>query len=209
LEGDQATVRLWTERLLKWLALGSVIVVMAAVLLARDLVPLVFGLAYLPVAVNLVPMAMCLVPLSLTSVANLSALTHDRPGVALGAAGVRLATFWLVGIPLVHRWGSWGACVGMLGAVAVQSLYFTWRMRRAVGYTLTPWLRVVGLGMLFLPLALLRSSRAVDLALFAGFLVTYAGAVFALGLVKLEELSAMGKALTRARPQPVVGGGEA
>jgi O-antigen/teichoic acid export membrane protein len=208
-EGDQTTVRLWTERLLKWLALGSVIVVMAAVLLAHDLVPLVFGPAYLPVAANLVPMAMCLVPLSLTSVANLSALTHDRPGVALGAAGVRLATFWLVGIPLVHRWGSWGACLAMLGAVATQSFYFTWRMRRAVGYTLTPWLRVVGLGILFLPLAFLRSSRAIDVALFVGFLVVYAGAVFALGLVKLEELSAMGKALTRARPQPVVGGGEA
>ena len=207
-EGDQATVRLWTERLLKGLALGSVIVVMAAVLLARDLVPLVFGTAYLPVAANLVPMALCLVPLSLTSVANLSALTHDRPVVALGAAGVRLATFWLVGIPLVQRWGSFGACLAMLGAVAAQSFYFTLRMRRVVGYSLAPWLRVVGLGMLFLPLAFLRSSRAVDVALFVGFLVTYAGAVFALGLVKLDELSAMGKALTRARPQPVVAGGE-
>jgi O-antigen/teichoic acid export membrane protein len=207
IEGDEASVRLWIERLLKWLALGSVIVVLAAVLLARDLVPLVFGAAYLPVAANLVPMALCLLPLSLTSVANLSALTHDRPAVALGAAGVRLATFWLAGLPLVHRWGSWGACLAMLGAVAAQALYFTWRMRRTVGYSLAPWLRVVGLGMLFLPLALLRSSRAVDVALFVGFLVVYAGLVFMLGLVKFGELSAMGKAITSVPAPAVVEGG--
>jgi O-antigen/teichoic acid export membrane protein len=206
-EGDDATVRLWIERLLKWLALGSVIVVLAAVLLARDLVPLVFGSAYLPVAANLIPMALCLLPLSLTSVANLSALTHERPGVALGAAGVRLASFWLAGLPLVHRWGSWGACLGMLGAVAAQALYFTWWMRRSVGYSLTPWLRVVALGILFLPLALLRSSTAVDVALFVGFLVVYAGLVFALGLVRLEELSAMGKAITSVRARSVAEGG--
>lgn len=206
-EGDEASVRLWIERLLKWLALGSVIVVLAAVLLARDLVPLVFGSAYLPVAANLVPMALCLLPLSLTSVANLSALTHDRPAVALGAAGVRLAVFWLAGLPLVHRWGSWGACLAMLGAVAAQALYFTWCMRRTVGYSLAPWMRVVGLGMLFLPLALLRSSRAVDIALFVGFLVVYAGVVFMLGLVRFGELSAMGKAITSVPAPPVVEGG--
>jgi O-antigen/teichoic acid export membrane protein len=208
LEGDQATVRLWIERLLKGLALGSVVVVLAAVLLARDVVPLVFGSVYLPVAANLVPMALCLLPLSLTSVANLSALTHDRPGVALGAAGVRLCTFWCVGLPLVRHWGSWGACLAMLGAVTTQALYFTWRMRRAVGYSLAPWLRVVGLGMLFLPLALLRSSRAIDVALFAGFLVAYAGLVFALGLVKVKDLTALGRAITSVRTRPAAEGGE-
>ncbi len=202
-EGDEASVRLWIERLLKGLALGSVVVVLATVLLARDLVPLVFGRAYLPVAANLVPMALCFVPLSLTSVANLSALTHDRPGVALGAAGMRLATFWLTGLPLVRQWGSWGACLAMLGAVTAQSLYFTWRMRRTVGYSVAPWLRVVGLGLLFTPLALLRSSTAVNMALFAGFLVAYAGLVFALGLVRFKELAALGRAITGVRSQPV------
>jgi stage V sporulation protein B len=208
-EGDQTTARLWIERLLKWLALGSVIAVLAAVLLARDLVPLVFGPAYLPMAANLVPMAMSLVPFSLTSVANLSALTHDRPAVALGAAAIRLATFWLVGLFLVRRWGSWGACLAMLAAVAAQALYFTWHMRRTVGYSLTPWLRVVGVGMLFLPLALLRSSRGIDLALFFVFLVAYAGVLFTLGLVKPGELFAMREAISRVRAQPVAKGSQA
>ena len=124
LEGDRAALRLWIERLLKWLALGSVTVVLAAVLVGKDVVPLVLGSAYRPVAANLVPLAIGLVALSLTSVANLSALTHDRPGVALAAAVLRLGTFWVLGLSLAGRWGSWGASLAVLGALAVQAGFF-------------------------------------------------------------------------------------
>jgi O-antigen/teichoic acid export membrane protein len=210
LESDRVAVRLWSERLLKWLALGSVTVVLGTVLLARDLVPLVFGRAYQPVASNLVPMAMCLVALSLTSVANLSALTHDRPAAALVAAAVRLLTFWLLGLLLVGRWGSLGACVALLGAVSAQAAFFTWRMRRVVGYSLRRWVQVVGLGALFLPLGLLRSSPAVDGILFAVFLLGYGGLALLLGLVSVDELRAMGRALT-GKPVPAAAstGGQA
>jgi hypothetical protein len=59
-------------------------------------------------------LAIGLVALSLTSVANLSPLTHDRPGVALAAALLRLGTFWVLGLSLVGRWGSWGASLALL-----------------------------------------------------------------------------------------------
>jgi O-antigen/teichoic acid export membrane protein len=195
---------LWIERLLKWLALGSVVVVLAAVLVGKDLVPLVLGSAYRPVAANLVPLAIGLVALSLTSVANLSALTHDRPGVALAAAVLRLGTFWVLGLSFVGRWGSWGASLAVLGALAVQAGFFTWRMRRVVGYSLRRWVGVVGLGAMFLPLALLRSSPAIDAALFAAFVVGYGGLLFLLRLVTLDELGVMWRALTGARP-PALG----
>jgi O-antigen/teichoic acid export membrane protein len=204
LEGERAALRLWIERLLKWLALGSVMVVLAAVLLGKDLVPVVLGSAYRPVAANLVPLAIGLVALSLTSVANLSALTHDRPGVALAAAVLRLGTFWVLGLSLVGRWGSWGASLAVLGALAVQAGFFTWRMRRVVGYSLRRWAAVVGLGALFLPLGLLRSSPAVDVALFGAFVVGYVGLLFLLGLVTPDELGVMGRAVTGARP-PALG----
>jgi O-antigen/teichoic acid export membrane protein len=199
LEGDQAALRLWIERLLKWLALGSVVVVLAAVLVGKDLVPLVLGSAYGPVAANLVPLAVGLVALSLTSVANLSALTHDRPGVALTAAVLRLGTFWALGLSLVGHWGSLGASLAVLGALVAQSVFFTWGMRRVVGYSLRRWAGVVGLGAIFLPLAFLRSSPAINAALFAAFVVGYGGLLFLLGLVTLDELGVMWRAVTGAR----------
>ncbi|HJX52340.1 MAG TPA: oligosaccharide flippase family protein [Polyangia bacterium] len=197
LEGDRAAVRLWIERLLKWLALGSMTMVLGAVLVGGDLVPLVLGGAYRPVAANLIPLAIGLVALSLTSVANLSALTHDRPAVALVAAVLRLATFWLLGLFFVGGWGSWGASLAVLGAVAAQAGFFTWRMRRVVGYSLRRWLWVVGLGTIFLPLGLLRSSPAVNAALFGVFVVGYGGLLFLLRLVTLDELGVMWRAVRR------------
>ena len=207
LEGDRAAVRLWIERLLKWQALGSVVMVLAAVLIGRDLVPLVLGSAYRPVAANLILLATGLVALSLTSAANLSALTHDRPAVALVAAVLRLGTFWLLGLSFAGRWGSWGASLAVLGAVVAQAGFFTWRMRRVVGYSLRRWAWVVGLGVIFLPLGLLRSSPAVDAALFGVFVMGYGGLLFSLRLVTVDELGVMWRAVRR--PSPAASDGEA
>jgi O-antigen/teichoic acid export membrane protein len=153
------------------------------------------GGAYRPVAANLILLAVGLVALSLTSVANLSALTHDRPAVALVAAVLRLATFWLLGLSFAGRWGSWGASLAVLGAVAAQAGFFTWRMRRVVGYSLRRWAWVVGLGAIFLPLALLRSSPAVDAVLFGAFVVGYGSLLFLLRLVTPDELGVMWRAV--------------
>ena len=207
LEGDRVAVRLWIERLLKWQALGSVVMVLAAVLIGRDLVPLVLGSAYRPVAANLILLATGLVALSLTSAANLSALTHDRPAVALVAAVLRLGTFWLLGLSFAGRWGSWGASLAVLGAVVAQAGFFTWRMRKVVGYSLRRWAWVVGLGVIFLPLGLLRSSPAVDAALFGVFVMGYGGLLFSLRLVTVDELGVMWRAVRR--PSPAASDGEA
>jgi hypothetical protein len=75
-----------------------------------------------------------------------------------------------------------------------------------VGYSLRRWVGVVGLGAIFLPLALLRSSPAIDAALFGAFVVGYGVLLFLLGLVTLDELGVMWRAVTRAR-QPAQNSG--
>jgi len=54
---------------------------------------------------------------------------------------------------------------------------------------------VVGLGAIFLPLALLRSSPAVDAALFGVFVVGYGSLLFVLRLVTPDELGVMWRAV--------------
>jgi len=101
----------------------------------------------------------------------------------------------VLGLSFAGRWGSWGASLAVLGAVAAQAGFFTWRMRRVVGYSLRRWAWVVGLGAIFLPLALLRSSPAVDAVLFGAFVVGYGSLLFLLRLVTPDELGVMWRAV--------------
>ena len=186
-----AALKEWVERLLKWLAIGGVLGVFGALFLADDLVPLVLGADYEPVAANLLPLALTLLPLALSSVARLLALVYDRPGAALAAAGVRLVAFWVLGPPLVAWQRSLGGCLAVLAASVLYAGYFTWRMRRVVRYSLRGWTLAIGLGVLFLPLAWLRSSWAVNVALYGAFVAGYAGLLLLRGVVKPGEIVAV------------------
>jgi O-antigen/teichoic acid export membrane protein len=205
LEGDRPAMREWIERLLKWLAVGSMLVLLAATLVGNDLVPLILGRDYRPVGPNLVALAVALLGLSLTSVANLAALTFNRPTKALTSAIVQLAVFWLLGAFLVGRFGSFGACLSVLGALLAQAGFFTVSMRRVAGYSLRQWSSVVGLGALFLPLRLLRSSAHLDAALLCAAVLGYLGLLFLFRLVTIEELQAMKRALGRRASAAPIG----
>ncbi len=197
LEGNRTAMREWLERLLKWLAVGGMVVVLGATLVGNDLVPLVLGRAYAPVAANLTALSVALLGLSLTSVANLAALTFDRPAMALITALARLAAFWLFGVLLVGRFGSLGASVSALGALLVQAGVFTVAMRRVAGYSLGQWLLVVALGAVFLPLRLIHGSAYLHAALLCVAIAGYAGLLFWFRLVTVEELRAAKRALGR------------
>lgn len=189
-QGQVDALRRWVERLLKWLAVVGMGVVFSALFLGADLVQLVFGAAYRPVAANLVPLAMTLLTLALSSVANLLALVYEQPRATLAAAGVQLAAFWLLDPPLVAAWQSLGGCLAVLGASILYAGYFTWRMVRVTRYSLRPWAWAILAGGLCLPLALLRSSGLVNLALYGVCVVGYGGLLFALRVVTLSELVA-------------------
>jgi len=194
-QGRTASLRRWTELLLKWLAVGGMLVVFGALLLGEDLVPLVLGAAYRPVTANLVPLTLTLLVVALSSVARLLALVYDRPGVALRAAAIRLAVFWACGLPLIAWQGSLGGCLAVLAASAIYAVYFTWQMRRTARYSLRPWATVIVAGGLFLPLALLRSSWAVNATLYGVFVVGYGGLLLLLRAVTPGEIVAAWQAL--------------
>jgi len=190
------TVRLWLERLLKGLAIGGMLALFGALVLADDLVPFVLGAAYQPVATNLLPLVLTLLPLTLSSVGRLLALVYDRPEAALAGEGLRLGAFWLLGPPLVAWRGSLGGCLAVLASSVLHSAYLTWRMQDVVRYSLRAWALAIALGGALLPLAWLRSSLMVNVGLYGAFAVAYGCALLLLRVVTPGEVAAAWRAMS-------------
>jgi O-antigen/teichoic acid export membrane protein len=188
-------IKRWIERLLKCMAIIAVVATFGALLLGRNLVPVVFGASYLSVADNLWPLMLALLPLALSNVARLLALTYDRPGIVLRASVIQIASFWGAGLPLVAWKGSFAACLSVLVATLLYGGYFTWRMRGVVSYSLRHWGLAILPGILFLPLLWLRASLEVNVGLFSVFMVGYVGLLFGLRIITPGELTHMRQAM--------------
>jgi O-antigen/teichoic acid export membrane protein len=196
---EDAELKTWIERLIKWLALAGVLAFLGALILGQDIVPLVLGKAYVPVVSNLVVMVGALLFIPLTHSCSMLALTHDRPGIVFRAALLRLVVFWGAGITLTARWGSLGTCLALFLAIAAQMAFFVWKNRVVVAPAFLRWTLVVGVGLTFAPVAFLRSSRPANVALYlltaGGFLL----AMKALGQISAKDFRALVRALGRDR----------
>jgi O-antigen/teichoic acid export membrane protein len=161
-----AELRLWVQRLVKWLAVAAVLIFLGSLTVGQDVVPLVLGRAFAPAYPNLVALAATLLLLPLSHVCSVLALTHDRPSVVFRGAMARLLVFWAAGLPLVMRWGSFGACVAVGFGVAAQATYLVALKWRVVKPAFRRWLGVVGLGLLFAPAFWLRGGPLRNAVLF-------------------------------------------
>jgi PST family polysaccharide transporter len=187
-QGEMNVLKQWIEQLIKWLTVGGVFMFFAVLLLGNDLVPLVLGAAYQPVATNLLPLFITLWIQALSSVAVLLIIVHNRPKIAVLAAGIRLVAMWTFGSFLIPRWGSLGGCFAVLAASTIYSGYLTWRMQKVMTYSLRNWAWTIGLGLLFLPLVWWKSSWLINVTLYGGFIIGYGFLLFFLRIVTPTEV---------------------
>ena len=193
-QGKSESVRQWVERLINGLTMGGMFVVFGVLLLGKNLVPLVLGAAYQPVAANLVPLSLTLWAQVLSSVAILLTLVYNTPKIAVMLAFIRLAALWIFGPFLVAKWGSLGGCFAVLLASAIYAGYLTWRLRGMIAYSLRKWASIIGLGFIFLPLLWLESSWLINALLYAVFVVGYSAVLLLLRFVTFAEVTALGRA---------------
>lgn len=178
----------WVERLLGGLTALCVLILFGALLLGPDLVLIVFGAEYRPVAANLVPLTFGLLVVPLSSIARALCVVSENPKLALATAVIQLATFWGLAAPLIAWQGSLGACVALAGAEIVSGGYFTWRVQKHVRYSLRPWGVSILLSGLFLPLVHFRSSWMNNAGLYIVFLIGYGGLMVLFRVTRLEEI---------------------
>jgi len=194
-QGNIKALRQWIEHLINWLTAGGMFGVFGVLLLGKDLVPLVLGTAYQPVAINLLPLFIALWFQILSQVAILLTLVYNRPKIALTAAGIRLVAVWCLGPFLVAGWGSLGGCLTILLATAISTGYLTWRMQGVMTYSLRKWTWTIGLGFLFLPLLWLKSSWLINGLLYGVFAIGYCAFLFLFRLITRSEIMSVWRTL--------------
>jgi len=204
---EQAELRVWVTRMVKWLTLIGCLAFLGSLILGRDIVPLVLGQAYVPVIDNLVVLSSVLLLVPLVQAGALLALTHDRPMVLLKSGGLRLLCVWSAGVPLISRWQSLGACLTVLAALAVQAGYLVWASGPFLRAALGRWLVVVVGALCFAPIAWLRSTLAVNVMLYLCAAGGYLFLMRAVGTISAREFRTLLRTLgiakaaaKRARP---------
>jgi O-antigen/teichoic acid export membrane protein len=195
--GNTKLLQLWLERLLKYLAIGGMLASFGALLLAQDVLPVVLGTEYRPAAGNLVWLTLTLVPMALGEAASLVAVVYVKPWAALRAAAIHLVAFSILAVPFVARFGSLGSSFAMFVAWVLYAAWLTWRLRMVLRYSLREFAIVVGVGLLFLPLALLRSSWLVNACLFSLYVVGHLSVLLLTRVVTREEPTELWQAITR------------
>jgi O-antigen/teichoic acid export membrane protein len=199
LDGQHTVIRLWTERLLKWMTIGSIVIIFATLLLANDIVPVILGKEYLPVAEYLVPLTFALLAVVLGSVARLLSLVIEQPRNVLLATIMELAVFWAVAVPLISWKGGIGATMAFFAASMVYGGYMTYRLQKETAYSLRSWSAVILTAAVFLPLIWLRAGIWVNLALFTGFLLCYGALLVTFKLVSKDEAVTIWQAFVATR----------
>jgi O-antigen/teichoic acid export membrane protein len=193
----------YVSKLLKGLAVIGVLAVFAVLILGQDLVPLLFGAAFEPVAEDLLPLTAALLTSALALVARLLALTYNRPGITFKATIVHVAGFWGLG-PLLVAWGgSFGGCLAILAASLLYAGYFALRMGDNMRQSLRQWSLVVLLALPFLPLALFRHSWPWNLAVYPGFVAAFAAVLHQFKLLTVSEIRTLWQVFKAGEADPL------
>jgi O-antigen/teichoic acid export membrane protein len=187
--GRDAAVRLWLARLLKVLVVAAVYAAATMVFTGDTLVPWLLGSRYRTVAANAVPLMFALLPASLASVTRTIAVLSDRPGITATSAALEALLLWGLGAGLAASGGSLGLSWAALAATSLSAVYQLIRTRRELVFPLAPGARAAALALVFVPLAALRGSAALDLGLLAIGSVAYGALLFGTRVLTVAECS--------------------
>jgi O-antigen/teichoic acid export membrane protein len=197
LDGRLQEIRTWFEKLLETLAVPVAWVFLAALFLAGDVVPRAFGSGYdslVPGAAVLGLMVIAAVP---ATGAWVLSIVLEQPALPARAGAVRLALFIAGAAALVPRWGGLGGLLAALLATATASLLLCRDVRRRFPFSPRRFLGIVAAAALFAPLALLKSSAAVNLLLCAAAVAGHGLLLVALGLLRAADFRALREAVSR------------
>ena len=190
--GRQAAARERVGGLAGLLAAAGVVTLVVLVVFGRDIVLLVAGNRFAPVARLLVPIGIAILLNTAASAFRLLSLVQNRPLVALVSALFQAVTLMGGGYLLVSRLASLGMTVAVAAAALMQTVAAGWAFRDDAGHWPRRWLAIVALGGLFAPLTwILNQGLVARVPTFLLCLAGYATALHVFGLVTLSRVAVL------------------
>jgi O-antigen/teichoic acid export membrane protein len=195
--GDTTELKLWIERLMKVLAIASLLVLAVTFAFGDLLVKLLLGSGYAAVALQLKLLSVAGVLFIPGSVTPVLAVIYDLPRLSITAAGIQLLAFGLVCILLIPGGMSLGACWAVVCATSLFSAYSTWRIRQHLRYSLKSCLSIMALGAACSPLLL--AWKINGLLQLVAYIVLFGGLLMLFRIVTIREVFASWDTLRRLR----------
>lgn len=150
LSGHHARMKAAVAQLLKLLTIAAFLVILAVLAIGKQLIDVVLGTPYLPVADSLRILAFGLPALAVLGAGNCYALVHKQPGKALRVNGVALMVFVGASIALIPPAGAQGAALSVTMAFAGAGVAAAWEFSLAAVLVEARFGRLVAIGALAL-----------------------------------------------------------
>lgn len=179
---------LWAERMLRFATVAAMPLYFGALLAAGHLIRIVSGPDYAPAARSLWPLALTLLAVIPGRLSNALAVAIGRPRFSIQASAIRLSVLLPLGAVLAARTGSFGMCLATLSATVAYAASLLCSVRSVIRLPLSRWALALGVGILATPLAFLTPGVAGSLLLFALATAAYGVAVWALGVIRKDEI---------------------
>ncbi len=184
----RAEAATWMERFLVLLTVATLVLLMAALLFATDVVPVLFGEAYTPSIPILKVAALILVVSVATGAANTAALLEARPGVYIAGMAIRVVVFWLAAPRLVRDWSATGVAFAMLGGFIASAIYTMWKMKAYLNVPLRAWGRAIATAVPFCAVGMIDTSLPARVGLFVLSVSLYCGLLWITRTLPLCEI---------------------
>lgn len=195
-EDNEQLLQQWIGRLIKINTLIGMLIFLGTLFLARDLVPLIMGKTYQPVAEYLIPLTISFLFIGFSSVAYLITMLYNKPDIAAKSTGIRLFFFVGLSIPLISWKGGLGICYAALAATVFDSIYIWVWTRKLLAYSVREWVLPIVAVIPFIPLVLLKTGFLLNVVLFIVYIVVYLSLCYLLKIVHPREMNAVFQAFS-------------
>lgn len=188
LTGKEGKVTNWTQLIAKYVGIVCTLILGSYILVGPHLIPLVFGSEYTDIYSNGIILLLGVFPMALTQIGYVFSIVYKEPRKYLYAQCFALITFLIAAFVFIPGHASMGAAIAtfvscMFFAVGVGFLF-----RDRLLPCLSGWLKVVALGVVFVPFTFFRGEIIMDFLLLISSLAVYALLLFASKALRVNEL---------------------
>lgn len=197
LTGREQKLSDWSTTVLKHTAILSTLIFWVFVYIGPYVIPVLIGPDYAPTIPNTMWLLAGLFPMAITQLGSVFSVAYKKPYRYLATLGISYAVFAMVSVLLIPVFQAMGCAIATLASSVTSAtiLYLSFKpqFRSSLSKSLPPIL----LWIIFIPFLLLRDGFVSSMILAALATAVYIAILFALKVLRVDELNTMLSAVRR------------